>query len=51
MFFAGPSLGFKLKAKVTARAGGETTKDDFSDDVESVDYGVVFGAGWEAAAS
>jgi outer membrane protein with beta-barrel domain len=46
--FAGPSLGFALTAKVRVEAGGETTKDDISDDIKSVDYGVVFGAGWQA---
>ena len=46
--FAGPSLGFKMSAKATAEVGGETTTDDIGDDIESFDYGVVFGAGWEA---
>ena len=49
VFFAGPSLGFKLSAKVTAEADGEKTNDDIGEDVESFDYGVVFGAGWEAS--
>jgi Outer membrane protein beta-barrel domain len=47
VLFAGPSLGFRLTAKVTAEAGGQTTKDDIADDIERFDYGVVFGAGWE----
>jgi hypothetical protein len=48
VFFAGPSLGFKLSAKATADAGGQITNDDIGEALESFDYGVVFGAGWEA---
>lgn len=48
VLFGGPSLGFKLTAKATAKASGQSTTDDISDDIESFDYGVVFGAGWEA---
>jgi hypothetical protein len=48
VLFAGPSLGFKLSAKAKSEFGGLTTEDDISDDIESFDYGVVFGAGWEA---
>jgi hypothetical protein len=48
VLFGGPSLGFKLSAKAVAEIGGEKTSDDISDEIESVDYGVVFGAGWEA---
>jgi outer membrane immunogenic protein len=48
VFFAGPSLGFKLSAKATAEAGGQNTNDDIGEALESFDYGVVFGAGWEA---
>ena len=47
VFFAGPSLGFSLRAKAVAEVGGEKTKTDIGDNIESVDYGVVFGAGWE----
>jgi hypothetical protein len=48
VFFAGPSLGFKLKAKVTVKAGGQTTTDDIGETIAASDYGIVFGAGWEA---
>jgi hypothetical protein len=48
VLFAGPSLGFKLSAKAESEFGDLTTKDDISDDIEGFDYGVVFGAGWEA---
>lgn len=48
VLFAGPSLGFKLSAKAESEFGGLTAEDDISDDIESFDYGVVFGAGWEA---
>jgi hypothetical protein len=48
VLFAGPSLGFKLSAKTESEFGDLTTKDDISEDIESFDYGVVFGAGWEA---
>jgi Outer membrane protein beta-barrel domain len=46
--FGGPSLGFNLSAKAVSKSSGRTTTDDIGDDVESFDYGVVFGAGWEA---
>jgi hypothetical protein len=48
VLFAGPSLGFKLSAKAVSEFGDVTTKDDIGDEIESFDYGVVFGAGWEA---
>jgi hypothetical protein len=48
VIFGGPSLGFKLSAKVKVTSSGTTTTDDISDEIEDVDYGVVFGAGWEA---
>jgi hypothetical protein len=48
VLFAGPSLGFKLSAKAVSEFGDLTTKDDIGDEIESVDYGVVFGAGWES---
>ncbi len=48
MVFGGPSLGFKLTSKVTAKSSGQSTTDDIGDDIENFDYGVVFGAGWEA---
>ena len=48
VFFGGPSIGFSVKAKASASIGDQEITDDFSDEVESVDYGVVFGAGWES---
>jgi hypothetical protein len=46
--FAGPSLAFKLSANATADFGDGSVSDDISDEIESFDFGVVFGAGWEA---
>jgi Outer membrane protein beta-barrel domain len=48
VLFGGPSFGFKLTAKATAESSGQKTTDDIGDELESFDYGVVFGAGWEA---
>ncbi len=48
VLFGGPSIGFNVKAKASASVGDQEITDDFSDEVESVDYGVVFGAGWES---
>ena len=48
VLFAGPSLAFKLRANATADFGGGSVTDDIGDEIESFDYGVVFGAGWEA---
>jgi hypothetical protein len=48
VLFGGPSLGFNLSAKAVSKSSGRTTTDDIGDDIESFDYGVVFGAGWEA---
>ena len=48
VLFAGPSLGFTLRAKAVADVGGEKTKTDIGDAIESFDYGVLFGAGWES---
>lgn len=48
VLFGGPSIGFNVKAKASASIGEQEITDDFSDEVESVDYGLVFGAGWES---
>jgi hypothetical protein len=48
VLFAGPSLAFKLSANATADFGGGSVTDDISDEIESFDYGLVFGGGWEA---
>ena len=47
VFFAGPSLGFKLSANATADFGDGSVSDDISDEIESFDFGLAFGAGWE----
>jgi hypothetical protein len=36
-------------AKAAVDFGDQSISDDFKDQVESVDYGVVVGAGWEGA--
>jgi hypothetical protein len=46
--FAGPSVGFKLSAKASATTSGTSTTEDIGDEIESVDFGVAFGGGWEA---
>jgi hypothetical protein len=43
--FAGPSVGFKLRSKLTATFDGESEDEDIDDDVEKVDVGLVAGAG------
>jgi Outer membrane protein beta-barrel domain len=48
VLFAGPSLGFKLSAKATAESGDQGFTEDISDEIESFDYGVAFGGGWES---
>ena len=48
ILFGGPSVGFNVKAKASASIGDQEITDDFSDEVESVDYALVFGAGWES---
>jgi hypothetical protein len=46
--FAGPSLGFKARAKGTAEGTDVSDEEaDLSDQVESVDVGLVVGAGIE----
>jgi hypothetical protein len=45
--FAGPSLGFKVRARATAEGAGERESIDISDDIETFDFGVVFGGGVE----
>jgi Outer membrane protein beta-barrel domain len=44
--FAGPSIGLRLRARVTAETfDGETEDEDIADDVKGFDFGVVAGAG------
>jgi hypothetical protein len=47
VFFAGPAIGFNVLAKATVDIGGQSVSDDIKDEIESIDYAVVFGAGWE----
>jgi hypothetical protein len=45
-FFGGPSVAFKVSSKVSGSFQGETNEFDIPDeDIESVDVGVVVGAG------
>jgi hypothetical protein len=48
--FAGPSLAFKLNAETTGEFLGISEDQDIDDEVESVDFGLVIGAGIEAGA-
>jgi hypothetical protein len=48
VLFGGPSVGFKLRAEASAALGGTEADEDISDEIEDVDFGLVFGAGWEA---
>lgn len=43
--FGGPSVGFKLRARSKIDVDGTTDEEDISDDVETIDYGLVLGAG------
>jgi Outer membrane protein beta-barrel domain len=44
--FAGPSIGLRLRARVTAETfDSETEDEDIADDVKGFDFGVVAGAG------
>ena len=48
VLLGGPSLAFKVSENATADFGGGSVSDDISDEIESFDFGLVFGAGWEA---
>lgn len=45
--FAGPSLDFRLNAKVGTSFLGESDDQDVSEDVESFEFAIVFGGGVE----
>jgi hypothetical protein len=50
--FAGPYLGFRVKAEVSVDAGEDgSSSQDLDDETKSVDYGGVAGAGLEFPAS
>jgi len=43
--FGGPSIGFKLRAHGTGDFAEDGDDDDIGDDVETMDFGIVAGAG------
>jgi hypothetical protein len=45
--FAGPSFDFKLNAKMTIDALGQSDDEDLSDEVEPFEFALVFGGGVE----
>ena len=44
---AGPQIGFLTSAKTELKAGGESVEVDIKDEVESVNFGLNFGAGYD----
>jgi hypothetical protein len=42
---AGPAAGFNLSAKTKNIWNGQTIEEDIKDNVESIEYGLVFGGG------
>jgi outer membrane immunogenic protein len=46
--FGGPAIAFNVRAEVVVESTNNTIKEDIGDDIEDVDYGVVFGAGWQS---
>ena len=46
--FGGPSLAFKVSASSSASFGGSTIDTSNDEEIESLDYGVVAGAGMDA---
>jgi hypothetical protein len=40
-------MGFKVSAKATAEFDGQNESEDIDEFVESFDFGIVFGAGFE----
>jgi Outer membrane protein beta-barrel domain len=47
VLFGGPSLAFKVSAKAKAEFDGQEEEEDLDDEVESFDFGLVVGAGFE----
>jgi outer membrane protein with beta-barrel domain len=43
--FAGPSVSFRLRARLKTTFSGEENEQDIKDDIEPVEFGVVFGGG------
>lgn len=46
--FGGPSIAFNVSASSSASFGGSTIETSNEEDIETLDYGVVFGAGMNA---
>ena len=44
---AGPQLGFLLSAKAKGESGDESSELDIKDELESIDFGLNFGAGYK----
>jgi len=45
--YAGPSFNFNLRARTKMSFAGETSEEDFSDDIKSFDTALVLGASFE----
>jgi len=45
IFYAGPSLGFNVSAKLKTRANGEEDVEDISNQIRGLDVGIVVGGG------
>jgi hypothetical protein len=46
-FYGGPFVVFKVNTEATATFGGQTTSEDFDEEIKDVDFGVAFGGGVE----
>jgi hypothetical protein len=44
MVFAGPSFGWKIKAKLKLESGGDITEKDL-ENIKNIDLGIVVGVG------
>lgn len=49
VLFAGPSFGFKMRARAKGEFEGETEEEDVSDEVETLDIGLIAGVGFQGA--
>lgn len=45
--FGGPSFGVKVRARSVVEFEDESEEQDLGDDVESLDFGLAVGAGWQ----
>lgn len=48
-FYAGPSFNFNLRARTKVTFGGESSEEDFSDDIKSFDTAMIVGASVEVS--